>query len=144
MPYCTLDDLKNHIPEANIIQLTDDEGLGTVNQARVDKAITTADSVIDGYLRGRYTLPLLTVPELIKTIAIDITVYKLYERRLDLEMPEAMSNRYRNAVKLLDQIQKGLIKLGIESPETGPGQGHYKTNKTTEGRTFSKDILDKF
>jgi phage gp36-like protein len=144
MPYCTLDDLKDHIPETNIIQLTDDEGLGVVNQARVDKAITTADSVIDGYLRGRYSLPLSTVPELIKTIAIDIAVYKLYERRLELEMPEAMTNRYKNAGKLLEQIQKGLIKLGIESPDTGPGQGHYKTNKTAEDRTFSKSILDKF
>ncbi len=144
MGYCTLDDLKDQIPETNIIQLTDDEGLGVVNQSRVDKAITTADSVIDGYLRGRYTLPLSTVPELVKTIAIDITVYKLYERRLELEMPEAMSNRYKNAIKLLDQIQKGLVKLGIESPDTGPGQGHYKTNKTTEDRTFSKSVLDKF
>lgn len=86
MPYCTLGDIKDHIPEANIIQLTDDEGLGVVNQSRVDKAITTADSVIDGYLRGRYSLPLSTVPELIKTIAIDIAVYKLYERRNELEM----------------------------------------------------------
>ncbi len=144
MPYCTLDDLKDQIPEANIIQLTDDEGLGVVNQSRVDKAISVADSVIDGYLRGRYSLPLSTVPELIKTIAIDIAVYKLYERRLELEMPEAMSNRYKNAIKLLDQIQKGLIKLGIESPETGPGQGHYKTNKTAEDRTFSKDVLKQF
>lgn len=144
MGYCTLDDLKDQIPETNIIQLTDDEGLGVVNQSRVDKAITTADSVIDGYLRGRYTLPLSTVPELVKTIAIDITVYKLYERRLELEMPEAMSNRYKNATKLLDQIQKGLVKLGIESPDTGPGQGNYKTNKTAEDRTFNKSVLDKF
>lgn len=144
MPYCTLDDIKGQIPEANIIQLTDDEGLGVVNQSRVDKAISVADSVIDGYLRGRYTLPLSTVPELIKTIAIDITVYKLYERRLELEMPEAMSNRYKNAIKLLDQIQKGLVKLGIESPETGPGQGHYKTNKTTEDRIFTKTKLEGF
>ncbi len=143
MPYCTLGDIKDHIPEANIIQLTDDEGLGVVNQSRVDKAITTADSVIDGYLRGRYSLPLSTVPELIKTIAIDIAVYKLYERRNELEMSETMSMRYKNAVKMLEQLQKGLIKLGIESA-TGPGQGHYKTNKTTDDRTFSKDVLSKF
>lgn len=144
MPYCTLDDIKDRIPEANIIQLTDDEGLGAANQTRVDKAVTAADSVIDGYLRGRYSLPLSTVPELIKTIAIDISVYKLYERRLELEMPEAMSSRYKNALKMLEQIQKGLIKLGIESAETGPGQGHYKTNITSDDRTFGKDVLEKF
>lgn len=144
MPYCTISDLISQIPESNIIQLTDDEGLGVVNQARVDKAITTADSVVDGYLRGRYSLPLSTVPELIKTIAIDITVYKLYERRLELEMPETMMSRYKNALKMLEQIQKGLIKLGIESAEAGTGQGHYKTNKTEADRTFSKSVLKKF
>lgn len=144
MPYCTIEDIKGCIPESNIVQLTDDEGLGIVNQARVDKAIAIADSIIDGYLRGRYTLPLSAVPEIIKTIAIDIAVYKLYERRLELEMPETMSARYKNAVKILEQIQKGLIKLGIESADTGPGQGHYKTDKTTDDRTFGKNVLSKF
>ena len=144
MPYCTLNDIKDQIPEANIIQLTDDEGLDEVNQERVDKAISVAGSVIDGYLRGRYSLPLENVPELIKTIAIDIAVYKLYERRLELEMPETMVNRYKNAVKTLEQIQKGIIKLGIESPDTGPGQGYYKTNKTAEDRVFGKVKLESF
>jgi phage gp36-like protein len=144
MPYCTFNDIKDQIPEANIIQLTDDEGFGVVNQARVDKAISTADSIIDGYLRGRYSLPLSTVPELIKTIAIDIAIFKLYERRLELEMPEAMMARYKNALKMLEQIQKGLIKLGIESPDTGPGQGHYKTNKTAGDRLFNKSLLERF
>ena len=144
MSYCTLADINDQIPETNIIQLTDDEGLGRVNQTRVNKAIETAGGIIDGYLRGRYSLPLSTVPVLIRTIAIDIAVYKLYERRLELEMPEAMSDRYKNAVKLLEQIQKGLIRLGIESPDTGPGQGYYKTNKTAEGRIFNKDVLKQF
>lgn len=143
MPYCTLADIVNQIPEANIIQLTDDERIGAVNQTRVNMAISTASSLIDGYLRGRYTLPLATVPELIRTIAIDIVIYRLYERRLELNMPEAMSDRYKNAVKLLEQIQKGLIKLGIES-KTGPGQGHYKTNKTSNDRIFNKSRLNQF
>lgn len=144
MPYCTIDDIKDHIPESNIIQLTDDEGIGVVNQARVDKAITTADSIIDGHLRGRYSLPLSTVPELIKTIAIDITVYKLYERRFELAMPESMMARYKNALKILEQIQKGLLKLGIEPAETGPGQGYYKTNKSSSDREYGKERLDKY
>jgi phage gp36-like protein len=144
MPYCTLDDIKKSIPEANIVQLTDDTGTEVIDQTNVDKAISVADSIIDGYMRGRYSIPLSTVPELIKTIAIDIAIYKLYERRLKLEMPEAMMARYKNALKMLEQIQKGLIKLGIESPETGPGQGHYKTNKTTDDRLFNKSLLERF
>lgn len=138
MSYCTLKDILEAVSEDNVIQLTDDEGLGVLNQERVDKAITTAGSIIDGYLGGRYTLPLLTVPVLIKTIAVDIAVYKLYERRFELNMPEAMSNRYKNAIKLLEQIQKGLIRLGIEPPKTE--HGYYKTNKTSEDRIFKKAV----
>lgn len=144
MPYCTLDDIKKAIPEQNIVQLTDDTGAGTLDQAKVDDAIAYAEQLIDGYLRGRYTLPLSTIPGLIKMLSVDLAVFHLYSRRFELEMSESMMAKYKNAVKLLEQIQKGLVTLGIESADTGPGQGHYKTNKTAEDRTFSKDVLEQF
>lgn len=144
MPYCTLDDITAHIPDKNIMQLTDDEGLGQTDTERVDEAIAYADAFIDGYLRGRHVLPLNPVPMLINKLSVDLAIFHLYSRRLEYEMGDAMLLRYKNAVKLLEQIQKGLIKLGIESAETGPGQGHYKTNKTANNKTFSKDVLEKF
>ncbi len=131
MAYSTLEDIEKALPEANIIQLTDDEGLGVVNQERVSDAIQYADQLIDGYLRGRYTLPLNPVP-----------TFHLYARRFEIEMPPSMMDRYKNAIKLLEQIQKGLISLGIESIETL--QAHYETNKTEDDRLFSKEELDKF
>lgn len=144
MPYCTLDDIKDHIPEKNIVQLTDDEDLGVIDQAKVDNAIATADIIIDGYLRGRYALPLSNpVPGLIKTLSVNLAIFHLYSRRLELEMPEAMISRYKNALKVLEQIQKGIVTLGIETAETGPGQGYYKTSKTSDDRVFSKDVLEK-
>lgn len=145
MPYCALTDIIDQVPEQKIIELTDDENLGEVNTGRVDKAISTAGSIIDGYLRGRYTLPLSTVPDLIKTISTDISVFKLYERRREMDMPESLSNRYKNAVKLLEQIQKGLISLGIEATASAAGTGgSYKTNKTAEDREFTKEKLQTF
>ncbi|MCL4492330.1 MAG: DUF1320 domain-containing protein [Nitrospirae bacterium] len=142
MPYCTLDDLKKAIPESSIIQLTDDAGLGVVDQAKVDDAIAYADQLIDGYLRGRYTLPLSTVPGLIKTLSVDLAIFHLYGRKSDDEFPDAVMARYKNAIKLLEQIQKGLISLGIETSTTGTGS--YKTNKTSDDRTFNKDVLDTY
>jgi len=144
MPYCTLDDLKLSCPEANIRQLTDDAGTGAIDQVKVDEAIAYADQLIDGYLRGRYSVPLNPLPDLIKHFSVDLAVFHLYARRFEMEMPESMMAKHKNTVKFLEQIQKGLISLGIESPDTGPGQGNYKTNKTSQDRTFSKDVLDKF
>ncbi|MEW6115378.1 MAG: DUF1320 domain-containing protein [Nitrospirota bacterium] len=142
MPYCTLDDIKKAIPESNIIQLTDDNGLGAVDQAKVDDAIAYADQIIDGYLRGRYTLPLSSVPGLIGKLSVDLAIFHLYGRKFEMELPEGIMARYKNAIKLLEQIQKGLLSLGIESSSTEAG--HYKTNKTSEDRTFSKDVLDAY
>lgn len=139
MPYCTLNDIRAQLPESNIVQLTDDEGFGVIDQLRVGMAISVADSIINGYLGGRYTLPLETVPDLIKTIAIDITIYKLYERRLELEMPESMLNRYKNAVRLLEYIQKGTVSIDVQ--EEGEEAGYYKTNKTLDDRMFDKAKL---
>ncbi len=143
MPYCSLEDIKQAIPEKNIIELTDDAGTGTIEQNRVNDAISYADQLIDGYLRGRYTVPLNPVPELIKRLAADLAVFHLYSRRFELNMPEAMLQRRKEIIRLLEQIQKGFIKLGIET-QSGPGQGHYKTNKTGEDRVFGEDLWLKF
>jgi phage gp36-like protein len=141
--YSTLADITDRIPEDNLIQLTDDESLGAVNEARVTAAIGDADVLIDGYLRGRYTLPLDPVPALIKKLSIDIAVFNIYSRKLELEMPDAMSDRYKNAIKVLEAIQSGKISLGTTGGST-PEPGEYKTNKTSTDRMFPKTVLDGF
>jgi len=140
--YCTLDDLKAQIPEQNLIDLTDDEGTGQINQSRVDAAIQNATDIINGYVGGRYAVPFDPVPGLIRTIAVDITLYKLYERRFETEMPETMTMRYKNALKLLEQIQKGMIMLGV-SASTGSESAVYRTNMASEDRIF-RELLDRF
>lgn len=114
MGYCTLSDLEKAATAQTIIQLTDDEGLNAVNQTRVDDAVSYADQLIDGYLRGRYTLPLSPVPGLAKSLSVELALFHLYSRRLDITMPEPVVGKYKNAVKLLELIQKGLVSLGIE------------------------------
>lgn len=139
--YITIADLRSHVPERDLRQLTDDEQMGSVNQDRVDEAIGYASELIDGYLRGRYTLPLSTVPELVKKLAVDLAVYRLFSRRVGL-MAEEVEARYRNAVKLLEQVQRGVLSMGIESASSGAG--NYESNKTSEDRVFPKETLDKF
>ena len=62
MAYCTYNDLLGMIDESEVIQATDDAGTGVVNQEHVTAAINAADSEIDGYLAGRYTLPISPAP----------------------------------------------------------------------------------
>ena len=56
--YCSVDDMANRFDLNELIQLTDSSGLGLIDEQVVTAAITDASSVIDGYLGGRYPLPL--------------------------------------------------------------------------------------
>lgn len=118
MSYCTLDDLKKVLPEARLVKLTDDEGLGQIDTARVDEAIAQADGEIDTYLGGRYGVPLSSVPPLVKRCSCDIAVYHLYSRRVE-ELPEARSARYRDAVRTLEKIAAGKITLPATTVSAG-------------------------
>ncbi len=142
MIYCTLDDILAKIPRQNLLQLTDDEGVGDINQDRVNAAITEAQTVIDGFLTSRYEMPLTSVPALINHLAVDLAIYSIYSRRMETDMPPAMQDRHDSAMKLLLQIQKGVVQLGIETTQSAPGD--YKTNKTPLDRVFTSDRMDKY
>lgn len=142
MTYCTLDDILEKIPRENLIQLTDDEGIGDISQDRVNAAITEAGTVIDGFLTSRYTMPLSSVPPLINHLAVDLAIYSIYSRRFETTMPENMKDRQANAMKLLNQIQHGVVQLGVETPQSAPGD--YKSNKTPLDRIFTQERLNKY
>ncbi|HSA05682.1 MAG TPA: DUF1320 domain-containing protein [Candidatus Gastranaerophilales bacterium] len=140
--YCILDDIKKQVQETTLIEITDDSLSGQINEDVVNETILYADTLIDGYLRGRYTLPLSTLPEIIKVIAIDLSIYRLYSRRFHTDMPDSINDKYKNATKLLEQIQKGVVSLGIETVGTPPELGEYRVYTTLEERIFTKDLLD--
>jgi len=140
MPYCVLADITNRISEETVIQLSDDGNLGVVDQAVVDGAIADAGELIDGYLRGRYILPLDPVPGLVRALSLDLAVYGLYSRRASFEVPEPVTDRYKNAVKLLSEIQKGNVTLGSAGVETPVATGGAASVSGPE-RIFSRDSL---
>lgn len=140
--YCTLYDIKKQVQEATLIEITDDSLSGQINTDVVNETLSYADTLVDGYLRGRYTLPLQSIPEIIRVIAVDLAIYRLYSRRFHTDMPDSINDKYKNAIKLLEQIQKGIVSLGIEAEGTPPKLGEYRTNKTYMDRIFTKDLLD--
>ncbi len=111
MAYCTLTDIKKSIPEETLVQLTDDENAGVVNQARIDEAVEGADGEIDSYLSAQYSVPVEPVPRVVNKLSVDIAVYNLYGRRVE-KIPEVRETRYRNAVRLLEKIAEGKVNIG--------------------------------
>jgi phage gp36-like protein len=132
--YCQVSDIQMIAVAQDLIDLTDDENTGEMNQAIVTQYISDASELIDDYLRGRYELPFVNAPGLLLRICRDITLYKLYGRRIRLNPPEAIADANNRAYKLLDRIQNGDIVLGVadappDTPDTGAirFQGGRKT-----------------
>ena len=143
--YCVLPDIQKTVPNNDLVQLTDDSTPPVaINQANVDRAIADAGELIDGYLRGRYTLPLLPVPGLINTLAADVAIYRLYARRIKLTPPEGVTERYKNAQKILEQIQAGKISLGVENTGGGVTPETGGPLFTAPDRVFSRDSLEDY
>ncbi|OGB82020.1 MAG: hypothetical protein A2496_05300 [Burkholderiales bacterium RIFOXYC12_FULL_60_6] len=113
MSYATLADILEQLPEADLIGLTDDLGIGEVNQGAVDRAIADADSMIDSYIQARYPAPLSPVPSSIRRIAVDLAVYDLHSRRGSLEIPEPRKDRHKAALRFLEQLAEGKLTLGV-------------------------------
>jgi len=122
--YCTIEDIKRQIPEATLRTLTDDEGTGEVNISRVEQAIADAGAEIDAYLQTQYKVPLSPVPEIVRKMAVDIAVYNLFSRRGFAEDSgdKVVQDRYKAAVRLLENIARGVVRLGVENvpPPGGP------------------------
>jgi phage gp36-like protein len=148
MPYCALEDLIKTLPEERIIELSDDSDTpSSVNEDNVDKAIASADSDIDGYIGGRYSLPLDVIPNKIKDISVDLAIYYLWTRRPERKAPEEIRIKYSDGIKRLKDIQDGKFLLGITqmgSSGTDITGSEVRTNKTSLDRKFTKDLLSRF
>lgn len=125
MNYCTLEDIKGHVPERRLVELTDDlnpNDEGSIVETVVDKAIAEAETLVNAYVVKRYALPLPSVPPVLRMVAVDLSIYNLYERLTEMNITEGMKLRYNNAVALLKQIASGDLPLGLPEPEA-PVQG---------------------
>jgi len=85
----------------------------------VQHALDQATALMDGYLMVRYSVPLPVIPELLKTLAIDIACWKLTPSAAGLT--DEISNRARMAIATLKDIAAG--KMVVPGLEDSDGTG---------------------
>ena len=143
--YCTVDDLRDQSSEDFLIRCTDDAGVGAVDQTIVEKKIADAQTEIDSYCRAQYTVPFQVVPGLIKKLAVDIALYNLVSKRgLDEESPDViLVKRYRDAVKLLENLAKGIVTIG-PAADGEPRPQPQQATIVSQRRRFSRTSMDGF
>jgi len=136
MAYSTQTDLEEQISQAELIELTDDAGSGSVDTSAVARAIADSDAEIDSYCGGRYTMPFSPVPVIIRKFSVDMAIYNLFSRRSVLKVPEDRQKRYDNAIRFFRDLAKGLISLGADAPAE-PSDGLPQATRTKDDRIFS-------
>jgi phage gp36-like protein len=118
MTYATQQDLVDRFGQTELVQLTDKELplTGAIVAAVAARALAAADARIDGYLAGRYALPLAAVPPAIVEAACDIARFRLYEDRAT----EHIQKLYDDAVAYLVKLGTGKLSLTLAGGAPAP------------------------
>lgn len=111
--YANVEDFVVRIGERESIELTDRNGLGVIDDTLLKVALDDSSSQIDGYLSGRYRLPLGAVPQNLTRICCDLARYHLTSKS-SVTMTEEVENRYKFCLKELESISKGIVSLGLD------------------------------
>jgi phage gp36-like protein len=134
MPYCTKQNmLARPGGERELIQLTDMDGLGVIDDTVLNAAIADADAEINGYLTDYF--PLTVIPANLTRIACDITRYRLYRE----QVTDRVKLDYENAVKYLQLVAMGKIKLAPDVdgavPEASGDTAEFVSSPSVFGRS---------
>lgn len=118
-PYATPADIGAQYGAETLALLTDRDGDGAGDPGAAERALADASAEIDGYLAGRYDLPLSPGrAALLRRPAVDIAVYRLAADAATAT--DERRRRYEDAVRYLEGIASGEIRLGTDGVRTPP------------------------
>lgn len=115
MSYATLADANELYGTARISSICDRDDDGSVDTAAFERQLVIASQQIDGYLLGRYPLPLVAngyvVPEIFKKYCVDLA---MYNSALDPDVrSKEMRQRFEDALEYFGMIAKNQIKIPL-------------------------------
>lgn len=86
----------------------------TINTAFLTQCIEKAEAEADAYIQVQYTLPLRSVPMILKQFVGDIARYRLYFQRATPEIDKL----YLEGISFLKQVAARKNMLGVPNQET--------------------------
>lgn len=137
--YATLADMQERYTMADLTQLSDWDGTGAINAARIAAKLADAGATIDAYVSSKYgDRSHLPVPPLLELIACQIA-FRLLHRGTP---PEGVLKAHDRAIDQLRDIAAGRLKLdegNIDALPARPGAIHIEGR-----RRFTRSDLDKY
>ncbi|WP_171903759.1 gp436 family protein [Cellulosilyticum sp. I15G10I2] len=148
--YCTIDEVRKNIKDDSIDGIIGNSYIEEKGEKEIvintliAEAIEDADGEIDGYLNKRYPTPLTKTPKVINKFSKDIALYNLFSRAGIMEgtREETYLERYKSAIRFLENVAKGLIEIGIGAAdeETTRPTSDFRINSNK--RMFSRNSLN--
>ncbi|MNL05941.1 hypothetical protein D3C87_1265590 [compost metagenome] len=143
MRYCTRGDIGNAIPEMTLIQLSnDDPAAMSPNENVIEDGVRQAEELVDGYLRGRYNLPLDPVPTVLRDAVVYLARHWLYQRRPEGALPDAVKDSRKDTIKLLESIRDGVVTLGMPTGHAAPEPGEIRVRARKQ--RFDADTWERY
>lgn len=143
MRYCTRGDIGNAIPEMTLIQLSnDDPAAMSPNENVIEDGVRQAEELVDGYLRGRYNLPLDPVPTVLRDAVVYLARHWLYQRRPEGALPDAVKDSRKDTIKLLESIRDGVVTLGMPTGQAAPEPGEIRVRARKQ--RFDADTWERY
>jgi phage gp36-like protein len=139
--YISIPDIRGRITDAKLIQLTDFNSIGAVDESKITECIASACGMLDSYCGGRYSLP-LTVTAQIKDAAIAIAIYKLHSLRQIA--PEKVRTEYEDAISYLRDVAAGKATLDQAAVSQVISSGVVTRNHDTNPEVFDNTRLEGF
>ncbi|OZA18502.1 MAG: hypothetical protein B7Y02_01440 [Rhodobacterales bacterium 17-64-5] len=138
MSYAIQQLLVDRYGERLLLQVADraDPPAGTIDADVVARALADTDAMIDGYLAGRYVLPLQSTPPLLIDLAAQIAIYKLHVYAPD----QKIADDYKDAVSTLTKIANGVVRLPIAGVEPA-GAGNAGVETIDRERDFTPENM---
>lgn len=138
MAYCSEAELQARFGAVEVADLLDRDNSGAADTNALSSAQADADALVDGYLAGRYVVPLETVPALILGISANLVRYILWGNNA----PDEIRKRYEDSIARLKDIAAGKLNIPTEvlaASSDASGVEYY-----ADDRVFTSDSLAGF
>lgn len=110
--YTTQSAIESQIQPSKLIQLTDDDSTGNLNASVLNAVILSASNYIDQKIANIYDVPFTgAIPVAVQAMALTITCYQLFRRRLIPDEKNPFYDEFSEAVKSLNKINQGEMML---------------------------------
>lgn len=128
--YLSKDDYLERLDESLLVQLTDRQGTGEVDDKVLGQATEYATTQFNGRVLGRYVVP-AEVPGWMKTLLLDMAIYHLFKDRSEFDegVWKVRKVAHDDAIKFLTAVNSGdaILDLPLLTPVGGDVQSFTET-----------------